>query len=121
MGKLRGGFEYFVWRGLRMAKIGSWRSESANKKGWLTMNVRIKSFDVNMEVKKSGIEFEVRTPDGKEQLGDCYLTMTGLIWCQGRKKKGNGVKVGWNDFIAIMCSKDALKRALKAARSSGSG
>ena len=28
------------------------------------MQVAIKSFDVNMQVKSNGIEFEVRSPDG---------------------------------------------------------
>ena len=80
------------------------------------MQVKIKSFDVNMEVKSSGIEFEVRRPDGSGQLGDCYLTMTGLIWCKGRKSKQNGVRIFWADFIEIMKSEDAKKAALKAAK-----
>ena len=80
------------------------------------MNVKIKSFDVNTDVKNKGIEFEVRTPDGKSQLGDCYLTKTGLIWCQGKKKKENGAKVDWQDFINLLADKDALKRAVKAAK-----
>ena len=80
------------------------------------MQVKIKSFDVNMDVKSSGIEFEVRKSDGSGQLGDCYLTMTGLIWCEGKKFKQNGVKVSWTDFIEIMKSEDAKKAALKAAK-----
>jgi hypothetical protein len=43
------------------------------------MKVFIKEFSVDMEVKSSGIEFEVRTPDNAQQLGDCYLTMSGLV------------------------------------------
>lgn len=54
------------------------------------MQVKIKSFDVNMEVKSNGIEFEVRNPDGSAQIGDCYLTMTGLIWCKGKVGTGAG-------------------------------
>ena len=65
------------------------------------MQVSIKSFDVKMDVKSNGIEFEVRTPSG-ERLGDCYLTMTGLVWCKGKTSKANGQKISWNDFIAMM-------------------
>lgn len=66
------------------------------------MQVKIKKFDVNMEVKSSGIEFEVRSPDGSQQLGDCYLTMSGIIWCKGKTSKKNGIKISWKQFIEYM-------------------
>jgi hypothetical protein len=80
------------------------------------MKVNIKSFNVNMDVKNKGIEFEVRSPDGNDHRGDCYLTRTGLTWCLRRKAKENGINLTWDDFMDIMSSKDTLKRALKAAR-----
>ena len=80
------------------------------------MKVKIKKFDLDMDVKKKGIEFEVRSTDGKKQLGDCYLTNTRFIWCSGRKAKSNGIKIKWGDFITLMGSKEVLKRALKAAK-----
>jgi hypothetical protein len=80
------------------------------------MNVKIKSFDVSMDVKKKGIELEVRTPNGDKQLGDCYVTMTGLVWCPGKTNKKNGIKIDWNDLINLMSSKDSLKRALEATK-----
>jgi hypothetical protein len=80
------------------------------------MQVKIKSFDVNMEVKSNGIEFEVRQPNGSEQLGECYLTMTGLTWCKGKSGKTSGSKISWADFIEIMKSKEAQKAAVKAAK-----
>lgn len=80
------------------------------------MQVHIKKFDVNMDVKASGIEFEVRKPDGSGQIGDCYLTMTGLIWCKGRKDKKNGINLSWADFMEIMESETAKKAAVKAAK-----
>jgi hypothetical protein len=80
------------------------------------MQVNIKSFDVNMQVKSNGIEFEVRTPDGATQLGDCYLTMTGLVWCDGRTNKANGVKISWNDLMTIASSDTSVKAAVKAAK-----
>ena len=65
------------------------------------MKVSIKTFDVEMDVKSKGIEFEVRNPKGK-LLGDCYLTMTGLVWCKGKTDKKNGKRILWHDFIATM-------------------
>jgi hypothetical protein len=81
------------------------------------MKVKIKSFDVAMDVKSNGIEFEVRSPDNKTQLGDCFLTMTGLVWCEGKKAKKSGIKMSWTDFMEIMKSEDTKKAALKAAKS----
>ena len=80
------------------------------------MQVWIKSLEVEMQVKQKGIELEVRTKDGKGQMGDCYATMTGLVWCNGRIKKENGVKIKWEDFIAICASDSSLKAAVKAAK-----
>jgi hypothetical protein len=80
------------------------------------MEVWIKSLEVEMQVKSKGIELEVRSKDGKSQLGDCYATMTGLVWCKGKTQKENGVKVKWEDFIAICASEQALKAAVKAAK-----
>jgi hypothetical protein len=80
------------------------------------MEVWIKSLEVEMQVKQKGIELEVRGKDGKEQLGDCYATMTGLVWCNGKTKKENGIKVKWEDFIAICSSAESLKAAVKAVK-----
>jgi hypothetical protein len=80
------------------------------------MKVFIKEFAVEMEVKSSGIEFEVRTPDNKTQLGDCYLTMAGLTWCEGKTGRDNGLRISWDSFIQIMKSEESLNAAVKAAR-----
>ena len=82
------------------------------------MQVSIKDFYVNMEVKSNGIEFEVRSPDGSAQLGDCIISMTGLVWCKGKTSKAHGVKMTWEDFIAIATSNESLKKAVKAAKKS---
>lgn len=81
------------------------------------MQVKIKKFEVNMEVKSNGIEFEVRDPDGTSQIGDCFVTMTGLVWCKGKTNKQKGVKISWDDFTAIMASDESKKAAVKAAKS----
>lgn len=62
------------------------------------MNVSIKSFDVKMEVKNKGMEFEVRDTQGKF-LGDCIVTKTGSTWCQGKIQPANGKRVPWNKLI----------------------
>lgn len=65
------------------------------------MDVTIKRFNVKMEVKTSGIEFEIRSPNGKEHLGDLVLTHTRLIWCPGQTRPKNGHKIKWEDFINL--------------------
>ena len=79
------------------------------------MDVRIKQFDVKMNVKSKGIEFEVRRPGSGNQIGDCYVTMKGLTWCKGRTTKHNGVEISWKDLATMLASKDAKNAALKAA------
>lgn len=65
------------------------------------MKVKIKRFDVEMDVKKSGIEFDVYAPgENGERLGDLQLTMSGLEWHNG--KKHTGPKKTWKEFIAWM-------------------
>ena len=80
------------------------------------MRVSIKNFNVNVDVKSNGIEFEVRSTDDQTQLGDCFLTMTGLTWCNGKTTKANGTKIPWQDFIAIMTSEQTKSAAVKAAK-----
>jgi hypothetical protein len=66
------------------------------------MKVEIKDLGIPLNVGSKGIEFEIRTPDGKSQVGDVYLTMTGITWCKGKTKKANGKKISWAKFIAHM-------------------
>ena len=80
------------------------------------MEVHIKKFGVNMQVRSSGIEFEIHPPKGGDQIGDCYLTMTGLFWCKGRTGKNRGINVSWEKFITIMSSKESLKAAVTAVK-----
>ena len=65
------------------------------------MKVKIKAFNVDMDVKNNGVEFQVHSNDG-EFLGDCYVTKSGMIWCRGKTTRANGVKVGWEEFINWM-------------------
>lgn len=66
------------------------------------MKVLIKEFGLDMEVKTKGIELEIRSPDGKKQVGDLVVTKTKIIWCKGRTTRENGVSVTWDNFIAWM-------------------
>jgi len=62
------------------------------------MKVKIKSLKVDMDVKSKGVEFQVHdTADNF--LGDCYVTMTGLVWCHGKTTRPNGVEISWEKFI----------------------
>ena len=63
------------------------------------MKVTIKDFNVDMEVKNNGIEFEVRHPSNGEHLGDLVITKTQLIWCPGRVPRNNGHKLTWAEAI----------------------
>ena len=80
------------------------------------MRVLIKNFNVDMEVKSKGLELEVRTPDSKKQLGDCYVTMTGLVWCKGKTDKQNGIKLSWDELADILTSTETRKSAIQAAK-----
>jgi hypothetical protein len=67
------------------------------------MKVNIKSFEVQMDLKKKGMELEIRNPDGTH-LGDLVVTMSGLTWCQGKKSRRNGIKRTWKQFTDDMQS-----------------
>lgn len=66
------------------------------------MQVSIKKFDVEMEIKNKGIEIDIYSPDGKEFLGDLIVTKTGVIWCEGKTKRANGKKMNWKKFMELM-------------------
>ena len=68
------------------------------------MNVSIKNFDVAMEVKNKGIEFDVADTQGAH-IGDLVVTKAKLIWCKGKTGRKNGSEITWSDFIAYMESK----------------
>ena len=86
------------------------------------MKVTIKSFDVGMEVKTKGIEFQVKSTDGARHRGDIVLTKAGLIWCRGRTTRANGVKVSFDEFATWAEQKAAKAKArtkAKAAKKRG--
>ena len=64
------------------------------------MNVRIKQFEVEMEIKNKGIEIDVS--NAEKHLGDLYVTKTRLVWCKGKTKLKNGKKISWSKFIEMM-------------------
>lgn len=64
------------------------------------MPVRIKDLGVDLQVKTRGVEFEVS--DAAGQMGDFYVTGTGVIWCRGKTQKANGKKVPWKKLIALL-------------------
>jgi len=60
--------------------------------------VKIKKFSVDMDIKNKGVEIEVNIDDAHQ--GDLIITKTGPVWCQGKTRSGNGIKISWKDFIA---------------------
>lgn len=66
------------------------------------MKVWVKNFDVEMELKNNGVEFEVYSPDGSTHRGDLVLTKSTVIWCEGRTKRENGKRLSWDKFIELM-------------------
>jgi hypothetical protein len=65
------------------------------------MKVSIKTFEVDMDVKNNGVEFDISDNQG-EHIGDVILTKTGVIWCRGRTRRGNGKRFSWEQFIERM-------------------
>jgi hypothetical protein len=64
------------------------------------MKVSIKNFEVEMDLKNNGVEFEVYDHD--KHLGDVILTKTSVIWCRGRIRRDNGKRFSWEEFIERM-------------------
>ena len=63
------------------------------------MKVSIKSLGLPMEIKNTGVEFEVYDNNNVFR-GDCFVTKANLIWCKGKTKRDNGKKISWKKFIA---------------------
>ncbi len=66
------------------------------------MKVIIKSFDVDMEVKNKGVEFEIRKPNNGKHLGDIIANKVGIIWCKGKTDRKNGKSLSWQKLIELI-------------------
>jgi hypothetical protein len=66
------------------------------------MKVYIKKFNVDMEVKTSGVELGIYTPDGSEHLGDLKVSKSGIEWHPGRSR--SGPQASWTQLIDWMNS-----------------
>lgn len=67
------------------------------------MKIGIKQFNVDMQLKTNGIEFEVR--DNKDNfLGDLRIGKAKIEWCAGKIQKGNGVSKTWEELIQFFNS-----------------
>jgi len=65
------------------------------------MQVKIKQFEIEMEIKNKGIEIDV-SDNAAKHLGDLYVTGTRLVWCKGRTSQKHGKKINWSKFIEMM-------------------
>lgn len=66
------------------------------------MQVLVKNWKVSDEIKTKGMELEIRSANGEEQLGDLIITCTQVIWCKGRKTRAKGISLDWNKFIELI-------------------
>lgn len=67
------------------------------------MKVKIKKLGVDMELKNTGIELEIRTPKD-EFLGDMVINKRNMIWCPGKTSPENGIKMSWEGIISIFAN-----------------
>lgn len=65
------------------------------------MIVRVKDFNVEMEIKNTGIELEIRDPQNAF-LGDLIVTKTQIVWCKGKTGRKNGKAINLAKFIEMM-------------------
>jgi hypothetical protein len=70
----------------------------------MARRVSIKSFNVEMEVKNKGIEFEIQD-EADGHVGDVVLKKAGLIWCRGKTQPQNGKCISWDEFMEFMDSR----------------
>lgn len=78
---------------------------SAKQAGSGELKVSIKELSVDMEIKNSGLEVDVYSPDGETHHGDLVVTKSGLTWCKGKTTRAKGVKATWAEFIKWMETK----------------
>jgi hypothetical protein len=81
------------------------------------MQVSIKKFDVKMDIKSNGIEVDVADTRGTH-LGDLYVTMTSVIWCDGKTSKAKGKKLSWEKFITLMNAQEKQKPVRRGVKKS---
>lgn len=62
------------------------------------MKVSVKDLQVSMELGNNGIELDVYDNQGNHR-GDLRIGKGTIEWCKGKKHKGNGVKVTWDQLI----------------------
>ena len=70
------------------------------------MKVSVKDLQVkDMGLGNNGIEFDVY--DNKNNhLGDLRINKTGMEWCSGRTRAGNGERKTWKELIAFFKSEE---------------
>jgi hypothetical protein len=66
------------------------------------MQIKTQPFKEAIEIKNSGIAFDVYG-SGAKRIGDLAVTKNGLIWSNGgTTHRAKGVAVKWDDFITWM-------------------
>ena len=65
------------------------------------MKISVKDLHADMELKNKGMELEVRDTNG-EFRGDFIITKSGVIWCDGKTQRANGIKKNWDELIKLL-------------------
>ncbi len=55
-----------------------------------------------IEVKNKGIEINIRGVSTDKQTGNLIIRKSGLEWCRGQTRSGNGERISWDEFIDYM-------------------
>ncbi len=62
----------------------------------------VETADRGIEVKNKGVEINVRQLSGDSHIGSLIIRKSGLEWCGGKTRPGNGEKASWDEFIGYM-------------------
>ncbi len=65
------------------------------------MEVAIKTWGGGFPVKSTGIKLQVKDTTG-DHLGNLYITMPGVIWCNGKTQRKNGKALEWPEFMEMI-------------------
>ncbi|GLT01176.1 hypothetical protein GCM10007897_25670 [Sphingobium jiangsuense] len=80
----------------------------------MAKTAQIKNLTVDLPLKNNGVEIQI-DGDGK-QFGDIYISKTGIVWCEGKVHRTNGVKFSFDELNLLAQYKDEVIKAAKKAK-----
>lgn len=79
----------------------------------MAKSAEIKNLTVDLPLKNNGVEIQI--DEGGRQFGDIYVSKTGIVWCEGKTHRENGIKFSFDELNRLAKYKDAAMKAAKAA------